>query len=242
MSPFVYLFVSLVALQLVVQFVLNHLNFRNAGSAPLSHTLDGRLDAETKASAFEYTRAKMRFAGVAELISAVTPLIYLLFGVPGRVSDLLGNEGAIFSGYVLVVIFGAISFLISTSFAAYSRFAIEKKFGFNRASVGLFLTDRVKSAILSAAIAFPVVFGVLYVMQISDVWWWIIVWICSIFVSAAVTLLHPLLIAPLFNRFTPLADGELRERLMELSIRLDFPFTHFFGAGRTAGCDRRSSS
>ena len=228
MSPFVYVFISLLALQLVVQFVLNHLNSQNAKSAPLSPILDGLIDQEKRASAFEYTRAKMRFAHLAQTITAVMPLFYLLFGIPGRLTDLLSIDGAIIPSHILVVTFGGISFLIDSSLAAYNRFTIEKKFGFNRASASLFLTDRIKSAILSAVIACPVVFGLLYAMRLFDAWWWIFVWTCSIFVSAAVALLHPLIIAPIFNRFTPLPDGDLRERLIELSNRLDFPFAHIF--------------
>ena len=228
MSPVGVLYISLIAIQFLIHFVLTHLNSKHVGTLPTSPISESRIDPEKRASASEYTMAKMRYARLAQLVASATLVIYLLTGLPGRVFAVIGSDGSILFGYLLVVVFGGIGFLTDTSLSAYYRFGIEKRFGFNRASPGLFLVDRLKSALLTGGIAFPIVLGVLHLMRIAGSWWWLIVWACSIAFVSAVTLLHPLVIAPIFNRFSPLGDGDLRERLTKLSSRLEFPFARIF--------------
>jgi STE24 endopeptidase len=121
--------------------------------------------------------------------------------------------------------------------SAYRTFVIEARFGFNRMTVGLFLADLAKSAVLGAALGLPLLVLVLWLMQRMGAAWWLTVWLAWMGFNLLVLLLYPTFIAPLFNRFTPLSDPALAERIERLLARCGFRSSGLFvmdGSRRSA--------
>lgn len=119
----------------------------------------------------------------------------------------------------------ALSVIVELPVAAWSQFSLEARFGFNRSNWGLFMADQLKGLLLLAAIGVPVLLAALWLMgQRASLgpWWWVVLWAQYALVSLGLAVLFPTVIAPLFNRFTPLPEGSLKTRLEALLVRCRF--------------------
>ncbi len=122
---------------------------------------------------------------------------------------------------VLLSVFGVLA-LIGLPFALWRTFGVESRFGFNRSTLGLFLLDRLKGLTLALLLGVPLLWGALTLMMRAGPLWWVYAFLLWVAVSLALTWAWPVLIAPLFNRFSPLADASLRERIETLLRRCGF--------------------
>jgi STE24 endopeptidase len=118
-----------------------------------------------------------------------------------------------------VVVLGSI---VDLPFSWYRQFRIEERFGFNRMSIGLWLVDLTKSMLLMAALGLPLVAAVIWLMQSAGSTWWFWAWLLWISFNALVLVLYPTVIAPLFNKFEPLRDSGLAQRIGDLLARTGF--------------------
>jgi STE24 endopeptidase len=134
--------------------------------------------------------------------------------------DFLGT-GFLFQ-LVLVAVVVALISAVDLPFAWYRQFKIEQAFGFNRMTFGLFLADLLKSVLLAMALGVPILALVLWLMQAAGFWWWLYAWGAWIVFNALVLVLYPTLIAPLFNKFEPLKDDALAQRIQSLLGRTGF--------------------
>lgn len=194
------------------------------------------LSAHQKAA--DYTIAKTRLS-FAALAAEAALLLGLTLG--GGIAALHGFWSPRVDGfaYGIAMIFSVtlISALVDIPFAVYRQFVIEERFGFNRMTVGLFVSDLLKSALLGIAIGTPVILAVLWLMARMGSLWWFYVWIFWSAFNLLVILVWPTWIAPLFNKFTPLADEALRQRVVALLTRCGFRTSGLFvmdGSKRSA--------
>jgi STE24 endopeptidase len=125
-------------------------------------------------------------------------------------------------GTALLVALFLVQFALHLPFALYRTFVIEQRFGFNRMTPRLFVTDLAKSTLLALALGVPLLLAVLWLMQRMGPWWWLYVWIVWTAFSLGLMMAYPAYILPLFNKFTPLARGELAERVERLLARTGF--------------------
>lgn len=180
------------------------------------------LDAHRKAAA--YTIARQRLGMVETVVGAVILLGLTLLGGLQAIADTL--SGWVGHGFLFqLLLVGAVVVLVSVvdvPFAWYRQFRLEQAFGFNRMTVGLFLGDMVKSLVLAAALGLPILSVVLWLMGVAGPWWWVYAWLVWIGFNALVLVLYPTLIAPLFNKFTPLPEGALATRINGLLERTGF--------------------
>jgi STE24 endopeptidase len=107
-------------------------------------------------------------------------------------------------------------------FEWYRQFHVEERFGFNRMTPKLFVVDLVKSVLVTAALGLPLLALVLWLMAAAGTYWWLYAWAVWVGFNALVLVLYPTVIAPLFNRFQPLADGDLAARIGALLARTGF--------------------
>ena len=138
---------------------------------------------------------------------------------------------------VLVVVFGAIGGVLDLPWAAWRTFVLEQRFGFNRTSVALWLQDLVKSTVVGALIGIPLVALVLWLMGAAGTLWWLWTWGVWMGFNLLMLLVYPTWIAPLFNKFQPLEDAELKERVTALMQRCGFTSKGFYvmdGSRRSA--------
>ena len=181
------------------------------------------LAAHQKAA--DYTAAKTRLAMVDVLLGAAVLLALTLGGLLQWISSawarVLEPDG-LWHGTALIATVVVLLSALELPISAYRSFVIEARFGFNRMNVGLFLADLAKSAALGAALGLPLLVLVLWLMQRMGEAWWLYVWLAWMGFNLLVLLLYPTLIAPLFNRFTPLTDPALAERIQRLLARCGF--------------------
>jgi STE24 endopeptidase len=118
--------------------------------------------------------------------------------------------------------------LFSLPFSLYRQFVIEERFGFNRMTWKLLLLDISKGALLSIIIMTPLLYGLFWFMDRAGNFWWIYAFAGFSLFQLVVMILYPTLIAPLFNKFSPLEEGSLKEKILALARKLDFRTSGIF--------------
>jgi STE24 endopeptidase len=142
----------------------------------------------------------------------------------------------LWTGVAVFISFGLLSSLIDLPSDIYGTFRIEAQFGFNRTSPGLFFTDLLKGLVLGLVIGVPFLALILWLMAYAGEFWWVSVWAVWISFSLLMLWLYPTVIAPLFNKFKPLENDELKERIEDLLKRNGFSSQGIFvmdGSKRT---------
>lgn len=217
---------GLLVLKLAAEWGLDLLNrqqvLRHADRAP--EGLREVVDEPTYRKAVDYTLAKNRFSMLesgfsavvlaAVVFSGVLPWIYELFGEgPGRPAWL----GALY----LIAVMTGLS-LVSLPLDWWSQFRLEERFGFNKSTPGLWAADKVKGALVGFVLGFPLIWVLLALVNWTGSAWWI--WGFAVFFGFQLVMMivYPMFVMPLFNKFTPLPDGELKTALMELADRTGF--------------------
>ena len=181
------------------------------------------LDAHQKAA--DYTVAKTRLAIVDALLDAAILLALTLGGLLQWLSDLWSRVFAIESiwhGSALILTVFLLRGLIGLPLSLYRIFVIEERFGFNRMTWKLFLTDLVKGLAVGAVLGVPLLLVVLWLMLAAGPLWWLYVWLVVVGYSLFLQMIYPAVIMPLFNKFSPLEDPALAGRIERLLSRTGF--------------------
>ena len=181
------------------------------------------LSAHQKAA--DYTVAKARLGMLDVLLGAAVLLAFTLGGLLQRMSELAArvfDHGGLAHGVALIAAAVVLLSALELPLSAYRTFVIEARFGFNRMSLGLFLADLAKHALLGAVLGLPLLALVLWLMGRMGDAWWLYVWLAWIGFNLLVLLAYPTFIAPLFNKFSPLEDPALAGRIEQLLARCGF--------------------
>ncbi|MDI6749179.1 MAG: M48 family metallopeptidase [Rhodocyclaceae bacterium] len=190
--------------------------------------------------AADYTVAKLRL-GLFELTADTLLLLALTFGGLLAAFDhfwrSLFPAAGIPYGLALFASVGLTGFLVGLPFTLWRIFGIEARFGFNKMTPALFATDLMKQFVLTVLIGAPLIALVLWLMEAMGRFWWFDVWLTWLAFNLLVLIVYPTFIAPLFNKFTPLADGEVKQRVAALLERCGFTSAGLFvmdGSKRSA--------
>ena len=210
---------------------------RNRASVPGEFASKVSLQMHQKAA--DYTVAKTRFGIVALLWGGLVLIGFtLLGGLQAISSALLPLAGpGMLHQILLVIAFAAISGVLDLPFDYYRQFVLEERFGFNKMTPGLWIADLVKGTLLGAAIGLPLIWVVLKLMETTGSLWWFWAWCVWSGFQLLMMVLYPTVIAPLFNKFTPLADASLKTRIEGLMARVGFASKGLFvmdGSRRSA--------
>jgi STE24 endopeptidase len=211
------------------------LRYRDVVPAPFA--ADIGLDAHRKAA--DYTAAKGRLGRFSLMLDLVVVLIWTLGGGLTALDDLVRGWGFghLSTGVLVIAAFAAVNALIGLPLSLYSTFGIEADFGFNRTTWRTWALDLVKSTLLAAALGVPLLYAALALMKRAGGLWWLYVWALWFGFSLFLTWAYPKFIAPLFNKFSPLADANLKARIESLLIRCGFKSEGVFvmdGSARSA--------
>jgi len=196
------------------------------------------LAAHRKAA--DYTVAKSRLGVLDLLVGTLVLLALTLGGLLRWISQQWAavlEPGGLGHGVALVASVVLLLSLLDLPFSAYRTFVVEERFGFNRIAPALFLADLAKHALLGAALGLPLLLLVLWLMQRMGEQWWLWVWLAWTGFNLLMLLAYPAFIAPLFNKFTPLADAQLAGRIEALLARCGFRSNGLFvmdGSRRSA--------
>ncbi|HEY6822321.1 MAG TPA: M48 family metallopeptidase [Burkholderiales bacterium] len=187
------------------------------------------LEAHQKAA--DYTVAKTRLGMLDVLIGAALTLVLTLGGLIQWISELwaqaLEPQGVLHGTALLLTIF-FIQAAASLPMTLYRTFVVEERFGFNRMTLRLFLIDLVKHALVGLALGVPLLLTVLWLMERAGDYWWLYVWAVWVAYSLLMMMVYPAFIMPLFNKFSPLGEGELAERIAALLQRTGFKSSGLF--------------
>jgi STE24 endopeptidase len=226
MSTFGVLFLAALALTTTTRLWL--------GSRQISHVRSHRdrvpdefsseisLAAHQKAA--DYAVAKTRFALIGVVMDACVVLA-LTFGGGLRLLDDMARgwaAGSVAHGLLLIALVIAVTSAIELPFSLYRVFVIEERFGFNKMTLKLFFLDMLKTAAVAAVFGLPLVGAVLWLMERMGEYWWIYAWVLWVIFNLFMLAVYPTWIAPLFNKFSPMEDPELRERVERLLARCGF--------------------
>ena len=234
-------FALALTLSLVLKFWLASRQIRHVAQnrSAVPPAFAGKVSLAAHQKAADYTMTKTRF-GLLELAwGAAIVLAWTLLGGLSYVNEwLAGVMGhGIVQQVCLLVAFMAIGSLLDLPFTLYQTFVIEERFGFNKTSLNLWLQDFAKSLLLSALIGIPFITLVIWMMGATGPWWWLWVWGVWMGFNLLALLIYPTLIAPLFNKFQPLDDPDVKKRVSQLMARCGFTSKGFFvmdGSKRSA--------
>ncbi|MEM7549861.1 MAG: M48 family metallopeptidase [Bacteroidota bacterium] len=218
--------------------ILEYLNLKHQ-KKPLPNELEGIYEEEKYQKSIKYNEATTRFSFLTSSISFIATFLIIYFGWFGSIDLLIRTY---FHNEITqaLAFFGLIYFasdILTIPFQLYGTFVIEEKFGFNKTTYKTFFVDKIKgyvlSAILGAALLSILMFLILYLGKDFWIYFWIVI---SLFMLV-MNLFYTSLILPLFNKLTPLEDGELKTAIEDYSKKVDFPLTNIFvidGSKRSA--------
>jgi STE24 endopeptidase len=183
-----------------------------------------QVELADQQKAADYTVARARFGRIGTVFEAFIKLVFTLGGGIAAIDALWSHtslaqpwRGAFVIATVMLVLT-----VIHLPFSLWRTFRLEARFGFNRQTPALFVIDMLKGLLLSVVLGGPVVLGALWLMERGGLWWWLYAWLAWTLFSLVLTWAFPRFIAPLFNKFTPLKDEALKERVETLLARTGF--------------------
>lgn len=227
MAPVLSIVAALMVLRLLGELILAALNRaevrRHAGAPPPAAA--ATMEAGTYAKSVAYTLERSRFDSLTEVFDTLVLAMVVFGGVLPALFEAVvgwGAPGAVWVRALFILIAGVLMSVPSLPFDWWEQFRLEAKFGFNQSTPGLWVMDRVKGLALAAIIGFPLLWVLLSLVQwVGDAWW---LWGFGVMFGFQLLMivLYPKLILPLFNKLTPLPEGELRTRLLALGDRTGF--------------------
>jgi len=225
-------FLVALALSLFMQLWLSNrqLNSVVKNRSEVPSAFAEHISIEQHHKAADYTAAKLAVNKIELIYGSILLIAWTLGGglefIDGYVRSLAYSD--ITTG--LIVIFGImlISAIIDMPFTLYRTFKIEQRFGFNRMTAQQFIKDLLLQTLLTLILAVPLVSGILWLMQDASPLWWVYVWAVLLSFGLLVSWIFPTFIAPLFNKFMPLENQELRERITTLMKRCGFASNGIF--------------
>ncbi|HKY64606.1 MAG TPA: M48 family metallopeptidase [bacterium] len=239
---FFWLFLSLYLAYALVEFGLDWLNLRHAERHRdrIPALFEGKIGGEEYQKSIAYTRAKTHFGWVKAGFDAVLIWAFILTGFFHRLDLWLGAwlaPGSLLHQVAYPFALGAMVYLLHLPFGLYRQFVLEEKFGFNRMSAGTFVLDQLKGLLLSLILGVPLLALIFWLVPTLGSLWWLAAWGVLMAFQLLTAALFPVLFAPLFYKFSPLPEGELKSKLGELAAKVKFKMSGIFtidGSRRSA--------
>ena len=224
----IYLLIILSALigEFLLRTLVRVLNLK-ALDPGLPNEFQGYYDEEKYARSQEYTRVNTRFAFFTTSFDLMVILVFILFGGFNFVDQIVRGFGlsTLPSGLAFFGILFFASDLISTPFSLYQNFVIEEDFGFNKMTLKTFILDKLKGYLLTLALGGVFLTAILFFFEKTGEYGWLYAWgIIGLFMIL-IQPLFTLVIAPMFNKFTPLEKGELRTAIENYAQKVEFPLS-----------------
>jgi STE24 endopeptidase len=228
-STILFIILIIVAVSYIFSQVLDYVNLK-AQRADIPKEIEAFYEKEKYLKSLAYHKELTRFSFLTTGVSFVGSILMLYFGGFGLVDEWLRqfiqNEILLALSFFGVLMFA--SDILTIPFQWYSTFVIEEKYGFNKTTVKTFTTDKLKGYVLTSVIGGLLLIALLYLVQTigSDFWIWFSV-IAAVFILF-INMFYTTLILPLFNKLTPLPDGELKTAIEAFSKKVNFPLDNIF--------------
>ena len=226
MNEFTWVFIAALVLMVTVELWLSLRQSRYVDSHrnQVPEAFKDQVDLTAHQKAASYTIAKGKINRIEGVFGALLLLVWTLGGGLTFLSGAwqsFGWSGSV-TGIVFILSFFVIGTLIDLPLSWYKTFVLEERFGFNNNTPALFLSDLAKQTVLMLVIAAPLIWGALSLMTSTGEYWWLYLWASWIGFTVIMMWAYPAFIAPLFNKFTPLEDEQLKARVEGLLSRCGF--------------------
>lgn len=195
----------------------------NRNQVPAAFSDSISLDAHQKAA--DYSSAKTRLMITESTAQAVLLALLTIGGGLLWIDEawrgvMPGHE--IFRGALVILSAFLVSSVVELPFDYYKSFVVDQKFGFNKMTPAMFFSDLLKHSLVGLALGAPILFAALWLMQSSGDYWWLYLWVVWSVFNLLMLAIYPTFIAPLFNKFTPLTDESLKQRIETLLTKCGF--------------------
>ena len=219
-----YIIISAIVFEYVISSVSSFLDLGNINPDIPDH-FKKAYDKKKYAKSQEYLKTKTKFSLVSSTFSIVLIFLVIHLGIFGVLNEFvnLQTNHFILQGLLFISIIYIFQDIISLPFSLYSTFVIEEKFGFNKTTVGLFISDKIKGYAIFIVMGSIIITPILYLFHEYENFGWLIAWSLLALFMIAVQPLFVHVISPMFNKFTPLEDGELRTAIEKYTTQVDFP-------------------
>jgi STE24 endopeptidase len=216
-------------LSYLLDIVVTFLNLK-ALSPQLPTEFKDVYDHEEYSRSQQYTRTTSKVSLVENSLTTFITIIILVLGGFNTIDNFARsfNLGPISTGLIFIGVLMILTLIISLPFSIYSTFKVEEEFGFNKKTPKLFCTDLLLSLGLGILIGAPLLALILWFFEETGNMAWVYCWIGVILYSFVIQYLAPVLILPLFNKYTPLEEGELRDQILEYTKKQQFKIQGIF--------------
>ncbi len=226
MNLFTSIFLICLSASIIVQWFLvqRHIKHIRSNRENVPEAFNDKIPVEAHHKAADYTQAKVK-TGLAELIiGAAFLLLWTLAGGLQLLDDAWRSLGLseLWTGVGLILSAFAIMSILDLPMSIYRTFKLEQSFGFNKMTPKIFIIDLVKNAFVGLLIGTPLLVLILWIMENSGNYWWLYVWATWLSFSLLMMWAYPAFIAPMFNKFRPLDNEELKTRIENLLKRNGF--------------------
>lgn len=220
-------FIGLLILTTVTRLWLarRHVNYMRANRNQVPDAFKQNISLESHQKAADYSSAKTRLAILETIAQAVLLVIFTVGGglqiIDGVWRSLL-PDFEILRGALVILSVMLISSLLDLPFDYYKSFRIDDRFGFNKMTPRMFFADMIKQAFVGLLLGAPILFAALWLMQGAGEYWWFYLWVVWSVFNLLMLAIYPTFIAPIFNKFSPLADDSLKSRIEALLTKCGF--------------------
>lgn len=212
----------------IFEEVLDYLNYKSSQKAIPSELADIYTE-EQHEKAKKYHAENYRFGLISSTFSFFVSFIVVAFGILGALEqEFRFFENPIYNALTFFGIIFIISDIINIPFSYYSTFVIEEKYGFNKTSRKTFFVDKIKGYVLSIIIGGLILFLLLSLILSIGVGFWLYFWGVISVLILVINMFYTSLIVPLFNKLTPLEDGELKTAIEDYSAKIKFPLDNVY--------------
>lgn len=213
----------------LIEQILDYLNFKSL-KPNMPSILESFFPQDKYQKSIEYNKAKERFGFISGSFSFALTVVVISIGFLGYVNDYLlqYTDSTILHALLFFGVIFIGSDILNIPFSYYNTFVIEQKFGFNKATKKLFFMDKIKGYFLMAILGGGILSILLLLIESigPNFWWWF--WIVISILMIGLNMLYTSVIVPLFNKLTPLEDGELRTAIEDYAKSVNFPLTNVF--------------
>ena len=225
MENFYYLIiVSAIILEYLLSSIGSILDIRSI-TPEIPKDFQVAYDKEKYAKSQEYLKARTKFGLISSTFSLILIMIVIHTGIFGHLNDFVNaqTDHYLFRGLLFIAIIYFFPDIISIPFSIYSTFVIEQKFGFNKTTIVLFISDKFKGYAIFIVLGSIIIAPILFLFHSYPIYGWLIAWSLLTVFMIAIQPVFIHVISPMFNKFTPLDDGELRTAIEKYTKLINFP-------------------
>ena len=224
-----YLIIAIIIINFIIEKVIGKLNAKHYND-PIPEALNDVYDEAEYKKSQAYKATNYKFGVFTSTFSIILTLVFLIVGgfdyVDGLARSLSDNNIMIALLFFGIIMIG--SDIISTPFSYYKTFVIEERFGFNKTTVKTFILDKIKGWIMMALLGGGILAFIVWFYEVSGTKFWLYAWAVITIFTVFMNMFYARLIVPLFNKQTPLEEGELRNKISQYATSVGFSLNKIF--------------